>query len=510
MTRSIYLISPTEEYPGYHSLEVLNTWRILNAVNFSDLSITTFAALVPRDWHVTICDERITRVDFDTAADVIGITGKVSQRNRMIELARKFRARGKLVIFGGPYVSLNPDDLRSHADIIVRGEAEEIAPRLFADIASGKWEKDYEGTKPDLSLSPIPRWDLYPRRAAVTGQVQTSRGCPFDCEFCDVIQYLGRKQRWKEPDQVARELDVLHGFGYRHIFFADDNFTVMRRRTHALLDRLVEWNAQHPPGSVTFATQVSVDLASDTALLEHCAAAGLRSVFIGIETPNRESLAETRKRQNIRVDLAAEVTKVVQAGIMVMGGMIVGFDHDDSSIFERQAAFIETLPVPGISFGVLVAPHATPLYARMQREGRIVAPGDYGQGEFLQTNFQPKLMSRDELHGGAKWLLNRIYAPDAFGRRLLAFVETFPARSVAGPPAAFGPLELALAARLGRCGRGERDLVALFESLRYKRPDLRALLTYLLVFYCQAHLLIERYSVSLPPVPQNSQRVKIA
>ena len=292
---------------------------------------------MPRDWHVTICDERITRVDFDTAADVIGITGKVSQRNRMIELARKFRARGKLVIFGGPYVSLNPDDLRPHADIIVRGEAEEIAPRLFADIASGKWEKDYEGTKPDLSLSPVPRWDLYPRRAAVTGQVQTSRGCPFDCEFCDVIQYLGRKQRWKEPDQVARELDVLHGFGYRHIFFADDNFTVMRRRTHALLDRLVEWNAQHPPGSVTFATQVSVDLASDTALLEHCAAAGLRSVFIGIETPNRESLAETHKRQNIRVDLAAEVTKVVQAGIMVMGGMIVGFDHDDSSIFERQA-----------------------------------------------------------------------------------------------------------------------------------------------------------------------------
>jgi radical SAM superfamily enzyme YgiQ (UPF0313 family) len=428
----------------------------------------------------------------------------------MIELARKFRARGKLVIFGGPYVSLSPEDLRPHADILVRGEAEEIAPRLFADLMSGKWEKEYEGTKPDLSLSPIPRWDLYPRRVAITGQVQTSRGCPFDCEFCDVIQYLGRKQRWKEPEQVVGELDVLHRHGYRHIFFADDNFTVMRRRTHALLDRLVEWHAQHPPGSVRFSTQVSIDLAGDTALLEHCVAAGLWSVFIGIETPNRESLAETRKRQNIRVDLADEVTKIVRAGIMVMAGMIVGFDHDDTSIFERQAAFIETLPVPAVSFGVLVAPHATPLYARMQREGRIVSRDDYGQGEFLQTNFQPKLMSRDDLHTGAKWLMNRIYAPDAFARRLLAFVEAFPARPVPGPPAEFGPLEMALAARLARCGRGERDLVALIESLRYKRPDLRAVLTYLLVFYCQAHLLIERYSVSLPPVPQNSLRVKIA
>ena len=205
--------------------------------------------------------------------------------------------------------------------------------------------------------------------------------------------------------------------------------------------------AQHPPGSVTFATQVSVDLASDTALLEHCAAAGLRSVFIGIETPNRESLAETRKRQNIRVDLAAEVTKVVQAGIMVMGGMIVGFDHDDSSIFERQAAFIETLPVPGISFGVLVAPHATPLYARMQREGRIVAPGDYGQGDSA-NQFSAETNEPRRIAWRAKWLLIGS-TRRSFGRRLLAFVETFPARSVAGPPAAFGPLELALAARLG-------------------------------------------------------------
>lgn len=219
-------------------------------MNFADLSTTTIAALAPRDWRVTICDERIQGVDFAAQADVIGITGKVSQRDRMIELAGEFRRRGKLVVMGGPYATLNPEDLRPQTDILVRGEIEEIAGRLFSDLAAGRWEKDYEGTKPDLSLSPVPRWDLYPRRVALTGQVQTSRCCPFECEFCDVIQYLGRKQRWKDPEQVVRELDVLYGLGFRDVFFADDNFTVMRRRTHALLERVAQWNRTRPAGRV--------------------------------------------------------------------------------------------------------------------------------------------------------------------------------------------------------------------------------------------------------------------
>jgi hypothetical protein len=176
MQPSLYLINPAEKTPGFHSMEVLQAWRIARAVNFADLSTTTIAALAPRDWRVTICDERIAGVDFNTTADVIGITGKVSQRDRMIELASEFRRRGKLVVIGGPYATLNPEDLRPQTDILVRGEIEEIAGRLFADLASGRWEKDYEGTKPDLSLSPVPRWDLYPRKVALTGQVQTSRG----------------------------------------------------------------------------------------------------------------------------------------------------------------------------------------------------------------------------------------------------------------------------------------------------------------------------------------------
>src|SRR4029079_15125973 len=157
-----------------------------------------------------------------------------------VELASDSRRQGKLVLIVGPHVSLAPEDLRRHADILVTGELEEIAPKLFADIASDQWQPHYEGGRPGLGASPVPRWDLYPRSLAMTGQVQTSRGCPFECEFCDVIQYLGRKQRWKSPDQIVAELDVLYRQGYRSVLFADDNFTVMRRRTRELLERAVE------------------------------------------------------------------------------------------------------------------------------------------------------------------------------------------------------------------------------------------------------------------------------
>jgi radical SAM superfamily enzyme YgiQ (UPF0313 family) len=495
---SIYLINPAERSPGYHSLEVLEAWGIAKAVNFADLSTTTIAALVPRDWGVAICDERIDSVDFETGADVIGITGKVSQRDRMIELAAAFRRRGKLVVFGGPYVTLNPEDLRPHADIVVRGEIEGIADRLFADIGAGRWDSDYEGARPDLAGSPIPRWDLYPRRAALTAQIQTSRGCPFECEFCDVIQYLGRKQRWKEPDQVLGELEVLYRLGYRGVFFADDNFTVVRRRTHALLARVAEWNRTRPAGRMRFSTQASIDLARDDTLLDQCADAGLRIVFVGIETPNQDSLAETLKRQNMRVDLAAEVRKIVRAGVMVTCGIVVGFDHDDLAIFDRQAAFIETLPVPAISLSVLVAPFATPLYARMLAEGRIVSHGRVGGGEFLEANFRPKLMTGAQLTQGAAWLLDRIYAPRAFERRLEAFVEASPERRADAEEIGFTRPELLLAERLGRYGADEAALVGSFATLARTRPDLRAQLRYLLLFYCQIRFLLEYHGIADP------------
>jgi hypothetical protein len=499
MDKSIYLINPRESRSGYHGLEVFEAWNIAKFVSLADLATTTVAGLVPSDWNIEICEERVQTVNFETPAAVVGITGKVSQRDRMIELAAEFRRRGKLVLIGGPYASLNPDDMRPHADVLAVGEMEEVAATIFSDIVAGRWQREYTGTKPDLRLSPMPRWDLYPRNIATTAQVQTSRGCPFECEFCDVIQYLGRKQRWKEPEQVVRELDVVYDLGFRGVFLADDNFTVMRRRTRALLERVASWNAERTKGRVEFSTQLSIDLAKDPELLGLCTEAGLSTVYIGIETPNQESLAETHKRQNLRVDLTEEVRKVVSGGLMVMCGGIVGFDHDGPDVFERHATFVDGLPVPLVSLGLLVAPASTPLYARMEREGRLTGKDRQGAGSPFATNFRVKSLSDAQLRTGMEWLINRIYAPRAFAKRVQAFVDLCvrPVRPDNRPPL-FSGIEAPLAQRLAQYGPDERDLLQLIHKLSLKRPELRQQLSTIFIYYCQFRHVFEREGVWNP------------
>ena len=454
--------------------------------------------MVPEGWRISLCDERVQSVDFDTEAAVVGITGKVSQRDRMIELAAAFRARGKLVLIGGPYASLNPDDMRPHCDVLVTGEIEEIAAGMFAEIASGKFESSYNGTKPDLRTSPMPRWDLYPRQKALVGQIQTSRGCPFECEFCDVIQYLGRKQRWKEPDQVIRELEVLHAMKYRNIYLADDNLTVVRRRARELLEALAAWNERQVGKRVRFSTQLSIDIARDEEMLALCARAGLANVFIGVETPNEESLAETKKRQNLRIDLAEEIAKFGRHGIGVTAGFIVGFDNDGPDIFERQRNFIQKLPVPLAMVSILVAPAATPLRARMAAEGRLIGDDRVGGGGLLRTNIQPKRMSYDDLIEGTRWLLHAIYEPLAFLERIERFVELAPPPRLAPQQRAPLPQEKKLFMRLAQLGAGERRLLRRVWNLVIRRPELRSELIYSLMSYCQVRYLLGAQDIWRP------------
>src|SRR4051812_3897203 len=190
---SIYIINPGADGPSYHTSESYGEVEGRGWVQVADLASVTIAALVPCNWSIRITDEAISPIDFDSDAEFIAITGKVSQRSRMYSIARDFRRKGKVVLIGGPFATLNPEDVRPHADILVIGELEELAPQLFADLASGKWEALYDGGRADMRLTPIPRWDLYDVRRAQAGALQTSRGCPFNCEFCDVIEYLGRK-----------------------------------------------------------------------------------------------------------------------------------------------------------------------------------------------------------------------------------------------------------------------------------------------------------------------------
>lgn len=417
--KSLYLISPRPLPQAYFGAEIYAQSGYDGVQFIGDLPITTVAALAPQDFHIRLCDENVSPADLTFDGDYVGLTGKSSQSARMVELADEYRRRGRVVIIGGPFASLDPETARQHCDILVRGEIEEIAPQFFSDLRSGQWKDEYVGTRPDLSLSPIPRWDLYPNDRTLAGAVQVSRGCPFECEFCDVPAYVGRKQRHKQPSQVLAELDVLYGLGYRSIFIADDNFTVYRRHAKETLSAIRWWCERREAGNVAFSTQVSLDAARDDELLRMCGEAGIVAVFIGIETPNQASLKETRKRQNVVADMAETIGRFLDHGIMVIGGMIVGFDADGPDIFDMQREFIAASRVPIFSLGALIAPEQTPLIARLRGENRLLQDAHQTTATPWSTNIVPKRMSRDALLSGLQTLGNDIYHPAAFGERVV-------------------------------------------------------------------------------------------
>lgn len=462
MARSIYFINPKADFPTYFNAENYVARGTRPATQMADLAIPTLAAMVPPGMDVDICDENVESVNFDSPAEFVGITGKVTQHGRMVALARAFRERGKTVLIGGPYASLSPEVLREECDVLVRGEIEEIAPELFGDLGSGRWKDEYIGGKPSLATSPVPRWELYPNDRAVMGTLQTSRGCPFECEFCDVIQYLGRKQRHKEVAQVTTELDVLYRHGYRSVFLADDNFTVYRSRAKELLLGLRAWNLRQTDGRVSFLTQVSIDAAKDDELLALASDAGLNTVFIGIETPNEDSLREAKKRQNLRVDLVGQIRAFFRHGINVVGGMIVGFDADGPDIFQKQFDFAMASGIPIFSLGALVAPAATPLHARMRAEGRLKENGSEVAAVPWTTNIVHPKLPEAQLIGGLKWLANHLYNPATFGERLVSFIEMFE------PPR---DARIADARRPERARSVDRDSLDVVYKLRHLGPD---------------------------------------
>lgn len=420
----LLLIAPvSDSFQEYSHLALPGEGRSITRI--ATASIATVAALAPDDFDVTLCDEAIDPINFDSDADVVGISVNVSQALRGIEIAGRFRRRGKVVIMGGPHVSLAPELFAGCADCIVVGEFEPIAAAVFADMRDGRLQVRYDGSRADLKHSPMPRWELYPNARAVIGVVQTSRGCPFECNFCDVIQYLGRVQRHKDDAQVIAEIQNLYDLGYGLISLADDNFTVYRKRARSLLQAIAGWNGAQGRDHVGFVTQMSIDVARDDALLALCNQAGVLNAFVGIETNDPASLSASRKRQNLGVDLAAQIRKMVSHGLRVEAGLMVGFDHDDLTTFQRQFEFAMSLPVGGFNVSVLAAPVGTPLYADLRARGRIVSDDVLAQfpSANLITNLLPAQMTRDELYVGAKWLISKLWDPDNFLARLTAMSE---------------------------------------------------------------------------------------
>jgi radical SAM superfamily enzyme YgiQ (UPF0313 family) len=399
------------------------------------LSLATLAALTPVNFKTRIIDENIEEIDFNEQYDLVGITGNTYHINRAEEIAREFSKRRIFVVCGGYSVSLCPERWRSFADVLIIGEAERIWPEFLTDFVSGSYKQEYiEEERFDLSISPVPDFSRILRSNLLKysyGVVQTSRGCPFRCEFCSVTIYAGNKMRYKPVDNIIKEIDQIQKIRkYRYIFIVDDNFSADIQKAKEVLAALKIWNLkQRRP--VSFITQLSIDSAKDEKFLVLAAEAGLNIFSIGIESPNTESLKEVRKYQNIISNVSESVKKIHQHGITIMGNSMIGFDHDDLSIFKKHFEFFSKLGIANLSVYPLLAFDGTPLKTRMIKEGRYIYRNEtlFGKGQYFNmlnaSNIIPKNMSVEQLQNGIIRLLKELYKSENYIERLKIFFKDF-------------------------------------------------------------------------------------
>ncbi len=382
------------------------------------LGLATLAALCPPNWQVTIVDENVEPVPLSPDVDLIGVAGMGVQFARQKELLRYYRERGHFVVAGGSFASLCPERYAELADAVVCGEAESIWPRFCRDFEQGRPEPLYrEAQTVDLRDSPVPRFDLLKLERYSTATMQFSRGCPYLCEFCDIIVMFGRKPRHKAPEQIGRELDRLRELGVHDVFFVDDNLIGDRKVAKTLLRFLAAYQREH--GHVfRFGTEASINLAADAELMTLFRAANFQWVFIGIESPDPASLRETRKLQNVREDPLDSIRRIHANGIEVLAGFIIGFDNDTLATFDRQYEFIMRSGIQAAMIGLLNALPKTPLHERLERVGRLREHAVECDNTKLGTNVVPLNMSHATLVEEYRRLYRRLVSDAAIGTRI--------------------------------------------------------------------------------------------
>ncbi len=390
---------------------------------YPPLGMLTVAALLPSSWQRRVVDMNVYPLkdsDIDWA-DVVLVSGMMVQGPSIRNVIRRSKERGRRTVVGGPIASTNDANI-AEADHIVEGEAEELIPTLAEDIEAGSPRPRYKARElPDLTRVPLPELDRVDMSKYGAMAVQFSRGCPFTCEFCDIIEIYGRRPRTKTPEQVCAELDQIYGLGWRgRVFLVDDNFIGNKKNVKLLLPELVRWNRDHR-FAFSFLTEASLNLAEDQELLELMHAANFNSVFMGIETPVVESLKETTKFQNLRRDLLESVKLVQAYGMEVMAGFIVGFDHDPPDVFDRQIQFIRDAAIPVSMVGLLTALPNTQLWRRLKTEGRLIRES-LGNNTLLDLNFIPR-MDTKELIEGYRRILETIYRPQEYFDRVQEFLS---------------------------------------------------------------------------------------
>ncbi|MDB9495252.1 B12-binding domain-containing radical SAM protein [Spirulina major CS-329] len=358
------------------------------------LGLVTVAAILPQTWEFRLCDRNVSEIaDQDWQwADLVILSGMIVQKEDFIAQIRAAKAHSKLVAVGGPYPSSLPDELAAAgADFLVLDEGELTLPMFVEAIEAGATHGTFRSTeKPDVTITPVPRYDLLDLGAYSEMSVQFSRGCPFQCEFCDIIVLYGRKPRTKNPEQLLAELQYLYDLGWRRsIFLVDDNFIGNKRNVKLLLKAMIPW-MQERGYPFTINTEASVDLAQDQELMDSMVQAGFSAVFLGIETPDEGSLEVTRKFQNTRDPLSESVQNIVRSGLRVMAGFIVGFDGEKSGAGQRIVEFVEKTTIPTAFFSMLQALPNTALWHRLEREERLLVGDTDKMGNQTQLmNFIP-------------------------------------------------------------------------------------------------------------------------
>ena len=470
---------------------------ISKKASYPPLGLLTVAAILPEEWEKKLVDMNITTLkDKDLKwADYVFLGAISVQKESVKEVIARCRQTGTKMVAGGPLFTIGYEEFEG-VDHFVLNEAEVTLPLFLDDLRNCCAKRVYTSRqRPDITKTPIPAWDLISMNKYAAMNIQYSRGCPFNCEFCDIPVLYGHKPRTKSKEQILAELDSLYLKGWRDgVFFVDDNFIGNKRKLKVeILPAIVDWmeRRKHP---FTFNTEASIDLSDDEELMDMMAKAGFDSVFVGIETPDEDSLAECAKFQNRGRDLVGCVKKMQQFGLQVQGGFIVGFDNDGSSIFERQINLIQKSGIVTAMVGLLNAPRGTRLYNRLEKENRLLKDIS-GDNTDYSINFIPK-MSYEKLISGYKRIVQTIYCPEHYYERVRLFLKQY--KPLRKKKCRFRLSYIATLLKsiffLGIIGKGKRWFWKLFLGTLFRHPRLLPLTLTLAIYGFHFRKIFERYA----------------
>ncbi len=394
---------------------------------FPPLGLLTVAAFLPEEWPKRIIDLNVEKLkDRDLEwADYVFISAMIVQRESVKDIIRRCKKFGTKIVAGGPFFTTGHEEFEQEIDHFVLGEAEITLPIFLKDLDKGCPKKDYiSNSYPDITKTPIPIWKLINLKNYASMSIQYSRGCPFNCEFCDITILNGHIPRTKTKEQVLAELESLYKQGWRgNVFFVDDNFIGNKAKLkEEILPVIIQW-MEEKKYPFSFNTEASINLVDDEELMDLMIKAGFNTVFVGIETPNEKSLVECAKFQNTNRNLLESVKKIQRYGFQVQGGFIVGFDNDTPSIFERQVNFIQKSGIVTAMVGVLSVLPKTRLYQRLKKENRLLKTTS-GDNTDCSVNFIPK-METETLINGYKRILETIYSPKNYYERIKTFLKNY-------------------------------------------------------------------------------------